>query len=72
VQLSDQQIRKAKPQVKETKLFDGNGLYGGACNRTAHLAERRERRKMMQTWADYLDGLVVGAKVIPLKRSGGE
>ena len=27
---------------------------GRAYNRTSHLAERR---KMMQTWADYLDGL---------------
>lgn len=36
---------------------------GRAYNRTAHLAERR---KMMQTWADYLDGLKLGAKVIPL------
>ncbi len=29
-----------------------------------------ERRKMMQAWADYLDTLRLGAKVIPL-RSGG-
>lgn len=40
---------------------------GRAYNRTSHLAERA---KMMQVWADYLDGLKVGAKVIPLKRSG--
>lgn len=38
---------------------------GRAYNRTAHLAERR---KMMQVWADYLDGLVAGARVIPLKQ----
>ncbi|MCX5834859.1 MAG: integrase arm-type DNA-binding domain-containing protein [Deltaproteobacteria bacterium] len=37
---------------------------GRAYNRTAHLAERR---KMMQTWADYLDGLKSGAIVIPFK-----
>lgn len=37
---------------------------GRAYNRTAHLAERR---KMMQTWADYLDGLRAGAKVIPFR-----
>lgn len=36
---------------------------GRAYNRTAHLDERR---KMMQTWADYLDELKAGAKVIPL------
>lgn len=38
---------------------------GRAYNRTAHLAERR---KMMQFWADYLDGLKSGANVIPLLR----
>jgi integrase len=26
------------------------------------------RRKMMQSWADYLDGLRVGGKVVPIKR----
>jgi len=41
---------------------------GRAYNRTAHLAERR---KMMQLWADYLDGLKTGAKVFPIKRVGG-
>jgi integrase len=38
---------------------------GRAYNRTSHLAERR---KMMQTWADYLDGLRAGDNVIPLHR----
>lgn len=36
---------------------------GRAYNRTAHLPERR---KMMQAWADYLDGLKNGATVIPI------
>lgn len=39
---------------------------GRAYNRTAHLPERR---KMMQSWADYLDNLKVGADVIPLRRA---
>lgn len=39
---------------------------GRAYNRTTHLAERT---KMMQTWADYLDGLKAGCKVLPFKRS---
>jgi integrase len=39
---------------------------GRAYNRTSHLAERR---KMMQLWADYLDGLKAGAKVMPFKRT---
>ena len=42
---------------------------GRAYNRTAHLAERK---KMMQLWADYLDGLKAGAKVIPFKRQMAE
>jgi len=37
---------------------------GRAYNRTAHLDERR---KMMQKWADYLDGLKVSALVIPFE-----
>ena len=40
---------------------------GRAYNRTTHLPARR---KMMQAWADYLDGLRIGAKVVPLKRRG--
>lgn len=39
--------------------------HGRAYNRTAHLPERRQ---MMQQWADYLDGLKDGAKVVPLPR----
>jgi len=42
---------------------------GTAYNRTQHLSERK---KMMQTWADYLDGLKAGAKVIPLKKVEGD
>lgn len=38
---------------------------GRAYNRTAHLSERH---KMMQLWADYLDGLKNGAQVIAFKR----
>jgi integrase len=38
---------------------------GRAYNRTAHL---KERRTMMQTWSDYLDGLKTGAEVISIHR----
>jgi len=34
-------------------------------NRAEHLPERR---KMMQAWADYLDGLKAGGKIIPIHR----
>jgi len=39
---------------------------GTAYNRCSHLAERK---KMMQTWADYLDGLKSGARVLPFKKA---
>jgi integrase len=39
---------------------------GRAYNRTAHLPARRE---MMQRWSDYLDGLRIGAEVIPINRA---
>ncbi|NOU14415.1 MAG: site-specific integrase, partial [Methylococcaceae bacterium] len=38
---------------------------GRAYNRTAHI---KERHKMMQSWADYLDSLKAGAQVIPFQR----
>ena len=39
---------------------------GRSYNRTSFLSDRR---KMMQQWADYLDGLKAGAKVIPLRQA---
>lgn len=39
---------------------------GRAYNRTAHLPERR---RMMQSWADYLDALKKGAEVIPFRQT---
>lgn len=41
---------------------------GRAYNRTSHL---EERRRMMQQWADYLDGLKAGAVVVPLSKVDG-
>ena len=38
---------------------------GRAYNRTSHVDERT---KMMQAWADYLDGLRLNAKVVPNRR----
>jgi integrase len=39
---------------------------GRAYNRTSHLPARQ---KMMQHWADYLDGLKQGAKIIQIKQA---
>jgi integrase len=41
----------------------------GAYNYAEHLPERR---KMMQAWADYLDGLRAGAKVTPIRATAGK
>jgi hypothetical protein len=35
-----------------------------------HAQYLSERRKMMQAWADYLDGPVSGAEVVPIKQQG--
>jgi integrase len=56
-----------RPDFIEHQLAHGvRDPNGRAYNRTAHLPERR---KMMQAWANYLDSLRTGAKVLPLKRS---
>ncbi len=60
------EVLQVRPDFIEHQLAHAvRDPNGRAYNRTAHLSERR---KMMQTWADYLDGLKTGAKVIPLKR----
>lgn len=41
---------------------------GTSYNVAQHLPKRRE---MMQWWANYLDGLKAGDKVLPLRRKSG-
>jgi hypothetical protein len=64
--LSDKIVR---PEYIEHQLAhtvrDPNGR---AYNRTAHL---EERKKMMQQWGDYLDGLKTGAKALPFTKKAG-
>ena len=53
-------------QVIERQLAHAErNAVSAAYNFAEHLPERR---KMMQAWADYLDGLKAGAEVIPLFR----
>ena len=42
-----------------------------AYKRETHLMRLDERKKMMQHWADYLDGLRTGAAIVPIRRAGG-
>jgi Integrase len=59
------EVLQVRPDFIEHQLAHAvRDPNGRAYNRTAHLAERR---KMMQLWADYLDGLKAGAKVLPFK-----
>jgi integrase len=60
------EILNVRPDFIEHQLAHAvRDPNGRAYNRTAFLPERRE---MMQTWADYLDGLKKGAKVLPFKQ----
>ncbi|MBI3374988.1 MAG: integrase arm-type DNA-binding domain-containing protein [Betaproteobacteria bacterium] len=55
-----------RPEIVEQQLAHTvRDPLGRAYNRTTHLAERR---KMMQTWADYLDSLKRGAQIVPIKK----
>lgn len=55
------------PDVIERQLAHAErNKVRAAYNRAQRLPERR---KMMQAWADYLDGLRAGVNVVPLKRS---
>ena len=59
------EVLQVRPDFIEHQLAHAvRDPNGRAYNRTAHLAERR---KMMQTWADYLDKLKAGAEVLKFK-----
>lgn len=59
------EVLHIRPDLIEHQLAHAvRDPLGRAYNRTTHL---EARRKMMQTWGDYLDGLKAGAKVIPLR-----
>jgi len=61
------EVLQIRPDLVEHQLAHAvKDPLGRAYNRTQHLPERR---KMMQTWADYLDGLRNGAKVIPFRKT---
>ena len=54
-----------KPEVIEHQLAHAvSDTLGTAYNRTKFL---KERKAMMQIWADYLDKLKAGADVIPIR-----
>ena len=61
------EVLQVNPYVIEAQLAHKvPDPLGRAYNRTTHISERK---RMMQKWADYLDGLKAGAVVIPFKQS---
>jgi len=63
------EVLQVRPDFIEHQLAHAvRDPNGRAYNRTSHLAERK---KMMQTWSDYLDRLKIGAKIIPFKNAKG-
>lgn len=53
------------PEVVEAQLAHGkSGPLGSAYDRAEYM---QQRRQMMQTWADYLDRLRTGGRVLPLR-----
>ena len=63
------EVLQVRPDYIEHQLAHAvRDPNGRAYNRTAHLVERR---KMMQQWADYLDELKAGAKVILFQTAKG-
>ena len=59
------EVLQVRPDFIEHQLAHAvRDPNGRAYNRTAHL---NERRKMMQKWADYLDDIKQGAKVLPFR-----
>jgi len=60
------EVLHVRPDYIEHQLAHAvRDANGRAYNRTSHLPERR---LMMQQWADYLDALKQGGKVVPMKR----
>lgn len=63
------EVLQVRPDFIEAQLAHRvSDPLGRSYNRTQHL---NERRKMMQKWSDYLDGLKIGAKVLRFKQTKG-
>ncbi len=65
------EVLHVRPEIVEHQLAHAvRDPLGRAYNRTTHLPERK---KMMQAWADYLDGLREGKadKIVQLRRVAG-
>ena len=64
--LADEVLQERVDFIEQQLAHTVKDALGRAYNRTQFLVERRA---MMQRWADYLDGLKAGRKVIPITRN---
>jgi len=63
------EVLHIRPEIVEHQLAHAvKDPLGRAYNRTTYLPERKA---MMQQWADYLDELKAGAKIIPIRAAAG-
>lgn len=61
------EVLQERPEIIEAQLaHQVKDALGRAYNRTSFLIERR---KLMDNWANYLEGLKAGAKVIPIRQN---
>lgn len=63
--LLDERLGFPPEHIEQQLAHTVRGSLGRAYNRTRYLDDRR---KMMQTWADYLDALRTGSNVVAFKR----
>ena len=63
----DEVLQERVEYIEHQLAHSVKDTLGRAYNRTKHL---EQRKRMMQVWADYLDGLKAGAKVIPIHKNG--
>jgi len=61
------EVLQERPDLIEHQLAHAvKDANGRAYNRTTHLPERK---RMMQKWAEYLEGLKAGAVVVPFRKA---
>lgn len=57
-------MKYPKDVIEAQLAHTGQITHGGAYDRATHVEERSD---MLQVWADYLDKLMRGAEVIPIR-----
>ncbi len=64
--LLDEVLQFAPHLIEHQLSHTVKDTNGRAYNRTSHI---EERKRMMQTWSDYLFGLKAGCKIVPFRKA---